>query len=101
MTSLVSKKTGLPIPDVTAADTDGFSLGLARSYITVFDGAFWVYEGETWGTRALIAYWPQYDLVITMSANSAVADANNQLIPTGLASVFAALKDTGAIVANQ
>jgi D-alanyl-D-alanine carboxypeptidase len=104
MTSLVSQKTGQPIPEVTAADLDGFSLGLSRSYIPVFDGAFWWYEGETRGSRVLIAYWPQYDLVITMSANSAVTPGSAEtdgLLPTCLASVFTALKDTGAIAANQ
>jgi len=104
MTSLVSLKTGLPIPEVTAADPAGFSLGLQLNYFSgPPDGPFWFYMGETLGSRALIAYWPQYDLVITMCANSAVTPGpeTDRLVSTGLVSVFAALKDTGAIAANQ
>jgi D-alanyl-D-alanine carboxypeptidase len=102
MRSFVSVKTGLPIPEVTAADPVGFSLGLQLVYVSdPSNGPYSEYLGETFGSRALIAYWPQYDLVITMCANSSSGAANNQLASTGLASVFAALKDTGAIVANQ
>jgi D-alanyl-D-alanine carboxypeptidase len=89
MTSLVSIKRGLPIPEVTAADPEGFSLGLQLIYGPgPPDGPVWDYLGETLGSRALIAYWPQYDLVITMCANSSSGAANNQLGSTGLASVF-------------
>jgi D-alanyl-D-alanine carboxypeptidase len=101
MTSLVSQKTGLPIPDVTTDDPAGFGLGLQRYYIADLDGAFWVYQGGTLGSRVLIAYWPQYDLVITMSANSAVAGTEDKMVSTVLPPAFAALKDTGAIAADQ
>jgi D-alanyl-D-alanine carboxypeptidase len=104
MTSLVSLKTGLPIPEVTAADPDGFGLGLSQFYYPdPSSSPFWEYIGEPLGTRTLIAYWPQYDLLITMSANSGATPGaeTDMLGSTGLASVFAALKDTGAIAANQ
>jgi D-alanyl-D-alanine carboxypeptidase len=97
MTSLVSQRTGLPIPDVTVDDPAGFGLGLQRYYIADLDGSFWAYPGGTLGSRVLIAYWPQYDLVITASANSAVASTEDKMVPALLLPAFAALKDTGVI----
>jgi D-alanyl-D-alanine carboxypeptidase len=107
LTSLVSKRTGQPIADVSADDPQGFCLGLIdpalidqnvrpsitganwafphlgtqdnegrhynKSYNPALSGSYWFYQGETRGARTLIAYWPQYDLAISASANSAVA----------------------------
>jgi D-alanyl-D-alanine carboxypeptidase len=98
MTELVSMRTGLPIPDVTAADPAAFSLGIGRFHNADLDGPYWAYLGEMLGTRLLIAYWPQYDLVITTAANSNPTEDN--LGPAVLLPTFAALKDTGAIQAR-
>ena len=97
MTSVVSLRTGQPIPDVTADDPASFGLGLQRYYVADLDGSFWVYPGGTLGSRVMIAYWPQYDLVLTVSANSAVANTENKVLSAVVLPVFAALKDTGAI----
>jgi D-alanyl-D-alanine carboxypeptidase len=106
MTSVVSLKTGRPIPDTTADDPGGFGLGIARIYSADQGGHYWFYLGETLGYRTLIAYWPQYELVITAEANSnPAADADPAgapgFVPTILSSVFAALKDTGTLAAKQ
>jgi D-alanyl-D-alanine carboxypeptidase len=95
MTEVVSVRTGLPIPDVTAADPGGFSLGIGRFYSADVDGAYWAYLGEMLGTRTLIAYWPQYDLVITTATNSNPSE--DGLGAAVLLPAFNALKDTGAI----
>jgi D-alanyl-D-alanine carboxypeptidase len=106
MTSVVSLKTGRPIPDTTADDPLGFGLGIVQIYSADRGGHYWVYVGETLGYRTLIAYWPQYELVITAEANSKPAeDADPSgapgFVPTILSSVFAALKDTGTLAAKQ
>lgn len=67
--TLVSSATGKPIDRATAADPRGFSLGLAQLYEKGV-GSFWFYEGETLGYRAVFAYYPKEDLVITVFLNS-------------------------------
>ena len=44
-------------------------------------GAFWFYEGETLGFRAIFAYWPQYDLLITAAVNSQAPNGEDRLGP--------------------
>ncbi len=97
MTSLVSERTGQPIEDVTADDPLGFGLGLQHAYMPAPDGAVWLYEGGTLGARTLIAYWPQYDLAITISANSAFESTPDFLVTLVLLPAFTAVKDTAAV----
>jgi D-alanyl-D-alanine carboxypeptidase len=100
MTSLVSMKTGTPITDVSADDPGGFGLGLSKLYSSSLGGSAWIYEFETLGARMLIAYWPQYDLAITASANSAVTpgDATDRLLgPSFLLPIYTALQDADLI----
>src|SRR5262245_49814232 len=47
-TELVSTKTGEPIATVSAANPDGFALGLAKRILGPL-GAQWFYEGESLG----------------------------------------------------
>ena len=70
MTTLVSNRTGLPLPEVSGDEPAGFGLGLGRFYQEELRGAYWFYEGETLGFRTIFAYWPQYDLLITGAVNS-------------------------------
>jgi D-alanyl-D-alanine carboxypeptidase len=71
--TLVSSATGKPIDRATAADPRGFSLGLAQLYEKGV-GSFWFYEGETLGYRAVFAYYPKEDLVISVFLNSQPSD---------------------------
>jgi len=92
---LVSTRTGLPIPEVTSADPAAFSLGIGRFYSADLNGPYWAYLGEMLGTRTLIAYWPQYDLIITTATNSNPTEDGlgaAVLVPT-----FNTLKSIGAI----
>lgn len=73
MQTLISTKTGLPLPVPTTADSGGYGLGVTEQYsVSYFRGLAWYYEGETLGYRVVFAYWPQYDMVITAVANSNV-----------------------------
>ncbi len=56
MTSIVSVKTGKPIKDVSADDPRGFGLDLGRGYQAELGGAYWYYQGTTFGFRAVFAY---------------------------------------------
>jgi D-alanyl-D-alanine carboxypeptidase len=97
MTSIISTRTGQPIPDVSADDPAGFGLDLGRAYRRELGGAYWFYQGTTFGFRAIFAYWPQYDLVITAATNSQPQDSEDQLGAVLVADTFRALQKDGLI----
>jgi D-alanyl-D-alanine carboxypeptidase len=91
MTTVVSQHTGLPIPDVSADDASGFGLDLGRIYNAALGGRFWFYQGTTLGFRAIFAYWPQFDLVITATTNSQPPQGEDQFAPMVVGAAFAVL----------
>jgi D-alanyl-D-alanine carboxypeptidase len=92
MTTLVSNKTGLPLAEPTADDAVGFGLGLGRAYRKEMGGAYWFYEGETFGFRTIFVYWPQYDLLMTASVNSRPPNGEDQLGPAVIGGAFSVLQ---------
>jgi D-alanyl-D-alanine carboxypeptidase len=99
MTTIVSTKTAQTIPDVTPDDPSGFGLDLGRYYQPDL-GRFWSYQGMTLGSRALFAYWPEYDVVITCMTNSQPEDAENQL-PQTVAKLFQVLQENGLLSKHE
>ncbi len=97
MTSMVSLKTGKPIADVSPEDPMGFGLDLGRGYREALGGRYWYYQGTTFGFRAVFAYWPQYDLVITTTTNSQPEDHEDKLAETVIGGAFQALRADGLI----
>jgi D-alanyl-D-alanine carboxypeptidase len=97
MTTMVSNKTGLPLPEVTADEPGGFGLGLGRFYRKELGGAYWFYEGETLGFRTIFAYWPQDDLLITGSVNSRPPNGEDKFGPTVIGGAFMALQQAHLI----
>jgi D-alanyl-D-alanine carboxypeptidase len=97
MTTLVSNKTGLPLPEVTDDEPGGFGLGLGRFYRKELGGAYWFYEGETLGFRTIFAYWPQDDLLITGSVNSRPPNGEDKFGPTVIGGAFMALQQAHLI----
>jgi D-alanyl-D-alanine carboxypeptidase len=95
MTAIVSEKTGAPIPEVSAEDPSGFGLNLARMYAPEPGGALWFYQGTTLGFRAIFAYWPQHDLVITAVTNSQPPDGEDQFGKTVVNGALRILEDAG------
>jgi D-alanyl-D-alanine carboxypeptidase len=95
MTSLVSEKTGLPIRAVSAEDPAGFGLNLARMHAPEPGGALWFYQGTTLGFRAIFAYWPQHDLVITAVTNSQPPDGEDRFGKTVVNGALRILADAG------
>jgi D-alanyl-D-alanine carboxypeptidase len=101
MESLVSTSTGLPIATTTTADPVGYGLGLTQADLPQFDGRIWYYEGETAAMRVVYGYWPRYDLVITMVANSNVSDKVGMTFPVSvLSSAVTALVSSGVVQAS-
>ncbi len=100
MMSVVSTKTGQPIPDVSADNPAGFGLDLGRAYQPTLGGTYWFYQGTTFGFRAIFAYWPQYDLVITAMTNSQPEDAEDQFAATVVGGAFQTLQKDG-LAANE
>jgi D-alanyl-D-alanine carboxypeptidase len=95
MTALVSEKTALPISEVNADDPAGFGLNLARMQAPEPGGALWFYQGTTLGFRAIFAYWPQHDLVITAVTNSQPSDGEDQFGKTVVNGALRILADAG------
>ena len=95
MTALVSNRTGLPLPEVSADDPAGFGLGLGRAYRKEMGGAYWFYEGETLGFRTIFAYWPQDGLLITASVNSRPPNGEDRFGPAVIGGAFMALQQAG------
>jgi D-alanyl-D-alanine carboxypeptidase len=91
MEKLVSQKTGSPLSDATPDDPRAFGLALGRFYFKDQGGGFWFYEGETLGFRAIFAYWPQYDLLVTAAVNSQAPHGEDRLGPTLVNGAFAIL----------
>jgi D-alanyl-D-alanine carboxypeptidase len=76
--SMVSQKTGDPIPELTPDDPRGFALGLGRGIFGPL-GTVWFYQGETLGYRTLYAWFADKDLAITVQTNSHPPEAENKL----------------------
>jgi D-alanyl-D-alanine carboxypeptidase len=97
MTSIISTKTGEPVSDVSPDDPSGFGLDLGRVYRAELGGTYWFYQGTTFGFRAIFAYWPQYDLVITAATNSQPQDNEDQLGAVVVGGAFQTLQTQGLI----
>jgi D-alanyl-D-alanine carboxypeptidase len=98
MTSLVSQRTGEAVAH--AADKDpAFGLDVVQAYNADLGGLFWFYEGETLGYRCIFAYWPQYDLVLTVATNSQPPQGEDQLGDLVLGKVLRILADARIIAA--
>ena len=100
MTTLMSQKTGSPLSATTPDDPRAFGLALGRFYMKDLGGAFWFYEGETLGFRAIFAYWPQYDLLITAAVNSRPPNGEDRLGPSLINGAFAVLSEAHLIDAT-
>jgi D-alanyl-D-alanine carboxypeptidase len=79
--SLVSMRTGQPIRKTSAADPQGYGLGVAQA-TTSSTGTFWFYEGQTFGYRVLHLYSPRSGIVIAVAVNS--SSAKDELSALGL-----------------
>ncbi len=97
MTQIVSQRTGLYIQDTTPADPIGFALDLGRAHDEGLGGSFWFYQGTTLGFRAVFAYWPQHDLVITAATNSQPPDSEDRFLQQVVGGAFRVLRGAGAI----
>jgi D-alanyl-D-alanine carboxypeptidase len=77
-TELVSTKTGEPIARVSAADPEGFALGLARRILGPL-GAQWFYEGVSLGYRTIYVWIADQDLMITVQTNTQPPEGTDKL----------------------
>ncbi len=76
--AIVSTKTGKPIAKTSAADPQGFGLGVANIYNAEHPlESMWFYEGETLGFRAMYIYVPCNKVIISAAFNSATNDEND------------------------
>jgi D-alanyl-D-alanine carboxypeptidase len=96
MTRLVSQRTGESIEHATEKDP-AFGLDVVQAYKADLGGLFWFYQGETLGYRCIFAYWPQYNLVLTVATNSQPPQGQDQLGDLVLGKVVGILTDARII----
>ena len=93
--SLVSEATGKPIHHTTAADPNGYALGLTQvTYKPI--GTVWWYRGGTLGYRFEHFYFPRTGLIIALATNSSVDNNNDGLFSTAV-SVYRTLQKAGGL----
>jgi D-alanyl-D-alanine carboxypeptidase len=68
--SLVSRKTGQPIPVTSPADPAGFSLGIGQNWFPPTASPLWLYKGDTIGYRFAWFRRDGDDLIVTIAMNS-------------------------------
>jgi len=98
MKQLVSQKTGDAV-DQAREKEPAFGLDIAQAYNADLGGRFWFYQGTTLGYRCIFAYWPQYNLVLTVATNSQPPEGEDQLGDFVLAKVLRTLADARIIAA--
>ena len=98
MKQLVSQKTGDAV-DQAREREPAFGLDIAQAYNADLGGRFWFYQGTMLGYRCIFAYWPQYNLVLTVATNSQPPEGEDQLGDFVLAKVLRTLADTRIIAA--
>ena len=96
MTTLVSQKTGERVEHAREKEP-AFGLDLVQAYRTELGGLFWYYQGETLGYRCIFAYWPQYNLVMTVATNSQPPAGTDRLGDLVLGKVLRILADASII----
>jgi D-alanyl-D-alanine carboxypeptidase len=70
METIVSMKTGHPIPAVSETDPAGFGLGVGAYYDKASKQKFWVYQGSTLGFRFMYIWNPCNDITTVAALNS-------------------------------
>ena len=99
MKRVVSQKSGAAVDHATEKEL-AFGLDLAQAYKADLGGLFWFYQGETLGYRCIFAYWPQYNLVLTVATNSQPPEGEDRLGDFVLAKVLRILVDAKIIAAT-
>jgi D-alanyl-D-alanine carboxypeptidase len=97
MTTLVSQKTGKFLSRANDKDPFAFGLDVVQVYKPEMGGLLWYYEGMTLGFRAIFAYWPQYDLVITAATNSQPPHGQDKLPDQVVGGAFTVLAKAAMI----
>jgi D-alanyl-D-alanine carboxypeptidase len=97
MMTTVSIKTGNEVARASDGDAHAFGLDVAQGYDKDLGGNYWFYQGSTLGFRAIFAYWPQYDLVITLATNSQPPPGEDKLGDEVLGGTFHILEKAGMI----
>lgn len=74
--SVVSMKTGRPIPSVSEAEPGGFGLGVGYYYDKELKQKFWVYKGSTLGFRVMYFWQPCNNVTTVVALNSKGGEGN-------------------------
>lgn len=76
METIVSMKTGHPIPTVSEEDPTGFGLGVGAYYDKTSKQKFWVYQGSTLGFRFMYFWNPCNDITTVVALNSKAGEGD-------------------------
>lgn len=98
--SLVSIKTGKPLASTSAADPQGFGLGVVQVTRGTI-GTFWFYQGETLGYRMIHVWLPKSDVVFALALNSQPPSSQEAHIGALIEQIYADLVTAKAIRPNN
>ncbi|HAT2048676.1 TPA: beta-lactamase family protein [Legionella pneumophila] len=76
--SVVSIKSGLPIPTVTEEDPSGFGLGVGYYYDKNSRQRFWTYQGSTLGYRVMYLWNPCNNVTVVVALNGKGGSGNEK-----------------------
>ncbi|WP_131783124.1 serine hydrolase domain-containing protein [Legionella gresilensis] len=68
--SVISTKTGQPIPTVSKDDPDGFGLGVVYVYDSKTENRYWSYKGSTLGYRVMYLFSPCNNITVAVALNN-------------------------------
>lgn len=74
--SVVSLKTGQPIPNVSEDEIAGFGLGVVAYYDKELKERFWVYKGSTLGFRMMYFWQPCNNVTTVVALNGKAGEGN-------------------------
>jgi D-alanyl-D-alanine carboxypeptidase len=80
MIAIISQKTGQHTQQLSAKDPLGFGLGIRVQYSPILKNSYYIYQGMTFGYRAIYFYIPARDTLIAITVNSSFDGKENHLI---------------------
>jgi D-alanyl-D-alanine carboxypeptidase len=80
LTTLISQSTGKPINQPGLNDPNAYGLGIGAIYDSQLHTSIYIYQGITFGCRAIYVYLPKTNTSIVIAANSSYSLDKNHLV---------------------
>lgn len=80
LTTLISEKNAQKNPQLSSDNAQGYGLGISQQYSENLRTTFYIYQGMTFGYRAIYVYIPKNKMLITAVVNSSSDGKPNHLL---------------------